>query len=297
MDSQAVDMVVGITLALTVAVGTIALLVVKHRKSGRTATVVRESIQIELNQGEVPDAVFHTGNDTCDAATVPGYEFDEVSLGELDADLDGDDVFLQATASTGTGKANQSVRPWLKLARPSWQAPPPSPARSPVPARKKGPSTSTSASSLEAPLMAPASPSLKRRASPRRSRTVTAQVHPTKHGLGLILADAPDCAGGAGGGTAIGKVVPGGPGYVAGLAAGDELTFIDGVDVSGLCVQETKQRLLMATAAARLGGRPVEVVAKRYLHASRSALEGGVRFSPPPSPATTSTKTFASISA
>lgn len=291
---QASEIVLAVTLALTVAIGTIALLVTKHRKSART-TVVRKSIQIELNQGEVPDAVFHTGDNTHDAATVPGFEFEEIRLGEADDDLDSNDVFQAAKPTLVGAGGKKSIRPWLKLARPSWQAPPPSPARSPAPARRNKPGD-------REPLVTAAAaaprPFKLARSSPRRCRTVNAAVHPTKHGLGLILAEG---AAGLEGGTCtdtctIGKVVPGGPGYVARLAAGDELVAINGVAVVGLGMQEVKQRLTMAAVAARLGGTAVELVAKRYLHVSRSALEGGVRFSPPSSPVS-STKTFDGVTA
>lgn len=275
------ELVTVVVLTVVIAAATVAILVYRNQ-SRQSATVMRKSIQIELAVGEVPDAVFHTGDAAQDFEIVDGYEFDEVSLGDADPDLDPDLDAGYAAAGTS------SVRPWLKLARPSWQAPPPSPARSPTPPKKSLGAVRINPAFEAAPARSP-SP------SSTASERVAVTIMPTKQqGLGVVLKEARP------GTVAVERVVAGGPAYTATatLAAGDEIVSINGRVVSGMGMADARQYIAMETAAARLGSKPVRIIARRAIgphrlgggsggsgrSSPRAALEGGMRFSPPASP-------------
>lgn len=274
------ELITVIVLAVVVAVATITILVYRN-KSRESTTSIRKSIQIELAVGEVPDAVFHTGDARQDFEVVDGYEFDEISLGEADPDLD-----LEPGASCASG-GKSSVRRWLKLNRPSWQAPPPSPARSPILPKKSAGTVNLNVAFEPAPARSP---------SPfnNTKNRVSVTIMPTKQqGLGIVLSDPQP------GTVSVERIVAGGPAYTATatLVAGDEIVSINDRILSGLDMSTARQYITMETAAARLGNMPVRIVARRSVGpqqpggsgisvrtSPRNAIEGGMRFSPPVSP-------------
>ena len=288
-----IELVTVAVLTVSIAVATIAILLYRNNNRSRS-TVIRKSIQVELNAGEVPSSVFHTGNELEDHELVGGFAFDEVSLGTPDVDVTTNDCDDDAGHPNSIPIGGKVLRPWLRICRPSFDAPPNTPhARSPArsPARSRSPATSRKATYAHItvnPTMlhdAPATPSTPVLAASKRrsqmSRQVAATVNPSKQGLGLTLTET------ASGNVAIGRVLAGGPAWIAKLAAGDEMVSVNGIDVTAMPLAEAKQCITMHTAASRLGNKPVAVVTRRFL--SRAALEGSVRHSPPCSPASSPT--------